>query len=41
MRFHVTLEKAMNFAKKIYGKAVVAKTNISIFEHAIKISGLT
>lgn len=41
MRFHVTLEKAINFVKELYGNSMHPLTNEGRFERSIKIAGLT
>lgn len=41
MRFHVTLEKAINFTRNLYGTALLPHTKVTYVEHAVQISGLT
>lgn len=41
MRFHVTLDRAISFVKRLYGSEVVPGTNIPRFNQALMIAGLT
>lgn len=41
MRFHVTLEKAISFCKRLYGNAVIPGTNLPYFDLALITAGLT
>jgi hypothetical protein len=41
MRFHVTLEKAIELMKDIFGEAVDPLTGLSRIEGCIRVAGLT
>ena len=41
MRFHVTLEKAINFIKQLYGHETMPGTHVSKLEYSIKLAGMT
>jgi hypothetical protein len=41
MRFHVTLEKAMDIITKCYKSKLIPNTDVKVLDHALQISGLT
>lgn len=41
MRFHVTLERAMNLITHLYQERNMPGTNVSLLDHAVQIAGLT
>jgi hypothetical protein len=41
MRFHVTLERAMNLITATYQDRTIPRTEVSLLDHAVQIAGLT
>jgi hypothetical protein len=41
MRFHVTLEKAMDLINKAYKNLLIPNSNVTMIDHALEIAGLT
>lgn len=41
MRFHVTLERAMNLITHLYQERYIPGTNVSLLDHALQIAGFT